>query len=291
VTPFTLTSGSQFRQPLPGGFTTYSSLLASSFYTAQFNDVKSLGRATGSTRTTDQTKAAWFWANDLDGTYKPPGQLIEHTKLVAQTQPAAQASGDPEDFFTEWSQQGIRVARLFAEVSLAMADSAIAAWDQKYLTAIDLWRPIDAIRQADTDGNSSTTLDASWEPLSRDTNGDQFSPCFPAWVSGHATFGGTWGRVMENEFRHADFTNPFPLTLTSEDPHAIGLSATSRQFNSFAQAADENARSRIYLGVHYSVDAQDGLATGRAVADHVNATTLRLEQTCEDWDCTEPITP
>ena len=43
--------------------------------------------------------------------------------------------------------------------------------------------------------------------------------------------------------------------------------------------------------MHYQIDAQDGLATGRAVADHVTHNALRLEQTCEDWDCTEPITP
>lgn len=291
VTPFTLSSGSQFRQPLPGGFNTYAALLASSFYAAQVNEVKVKGRfdATGTGRTQDQEDAAFFWANDLDGTYKPPGQLLQHTYELAMTQPAAQATGDPEDFFPQWSQQGIRVARLFAEVSLAMADSAIAAWDQKYLTPIDLWRPAEAIQEADTDGRNDTQPDENWLPLSQDDDGNYFSPCFPAWVSGHATFGGTWGRVMENEFRHANFTNPFPLELTSEDPNAIDNNATEREFDSFAEAAEENAESRIWLGVHYRVDAEDGLATGRAVADHVAAGAVRAQQTCEDWDCTVPI--
>ena len=293
VTPFTLTSGSQFRQSLPGGFTTYASLLASSFYTTQFNDVKSLGRATA------------FDAHDRSdrGGVVLGQRPRRHLQAAGAVAPAHRSSwrrrsrrrrpaAIRRSSSREWSQQGIRVARLFAEVSLAMADSAIAAWDQKYLTAIDLWRPIDAIRQADTDGNSNTTQDASLgAALARHQPSQQFSPCFPAWVSGHATFGGTWSRVMENEFRHVASSDPFPLTLTSEDPQAIGLSATSRQFDSFAEAAEENARSRIYLGVHYQTDAEDGLATGRAVADNVHATALRLEQTCEDWDCTEPITP
>jgi hypothetical protein len=291
VTPFTLSSGSQFRQPLPGGFSTYASLLASAFYADQFDEVKAKGRRTLSTRTMDEEKAAFFWANDLDGTYKPPGQLLQHTYELAITQPAAQGSGDPEDFFRQWSQQGIRVARLFAEVSLAMADGAIASWDQKYLTAIDLWRPVDAIQLASSDGNNGTQPDANWIPLSQDRFGEQFSPCFPAWVSGHATFGGAWSRVMENEFRQADLTDPFPLELSSEDPEAVERSATVRAFDSFAEAGEENAESRIWLGVHYRIDAEDGLDTGRAVADHVAANRLRAAQKCEDWDCTDPITP
>jgi hypothetical protein len=288
VTPFALTSGSQFRQPLPGGFSSYSALLASSYYANQVNEVKQKGKVNAPTtdRSNDETQAAWFWANDLDGTYKPPGQLLEHTRLVAMTQPAAQATGDPVDFLTTWSRQGIRVAHLYAEVSLAMADGAIAAWDMKYNTAIDLWRPIDAIRQADTDGTTLTVKDASWEPLSRDRVHRQFSPCFPAWASGHATFGGAWSRAMENEFEGVQHTNPFPLMLTTEDPHAVGV---TRSFGSFAEAGEENAESRIWLGVHYRVDAEDGLTAGRGVADHVDATRLRPAQTCAGWACADPI--
>lgn len=296
VTPFTLSSGSQYRPPLPEGQTTYAGLLATSAYATQYDEVRLLGDVDSATRGTDRTKAAWFWANDLDLTYKPPGQLLQHTKEVAQTQPAAIASGDPDEFFTEWSQQGIRVARLFAATSLAMADAAIAAWDAKYNTSIDLWRPYDAIRGAASDGNGSTTADSTWEPLSRDFNANpalegHFSPCFPAWVSGHATFGGAWSRVMENEFGRAEHADPFPLQLTSEDFHAVRLSATTRTFSSFAQAAEENAFSRIWLGVHWRWDATDGLALGRDVADHVDGHAIRPAQHCEDWDCTVPITP
>ncbi|MBE2318006.1 vanadium-dependent haloperoxidase [Solirubrobacter sp. CPCC 204708] len=289
VTPFALTSGSQFRRTLPYGLTTYSALLGSPFYAEQLNEVKAKGRATGSTRTTDETNAAWFWANDLDLTYKPPGQVLQHTYEVAQTQPAAETTGNADTFLYRWSQQGIRVSRLFAEMSIAIADAAIAAWDQKYLTAVDLWRPTDAIHGAGSDGNSATSADANWQPLSADRFGVPFQPCFPAWVSGHATFGGTWARVMENEFRHTVSDDPFPLTLTSEDPHAVWNSHTHRSFDSFAEAGTENALSRIWLGVHYRIDADDGLGTGRAVADQVTATKLRWRQKCEDWTCTTPI--
>lgn len=275
VTPWTLTSGSQFRQTLPGGYTTYSSLLASSFYATQFQEVKDYGKSTSTVRSADQTEQAWFWANDADGTYKPPGQLLDHTETVAKTQPNAILSGTAADFPTEWSQQPLRVARLFAEVSLAMADAAIASWDQKYLTAIDLWRPITGVQQASTDGNASTVGDATWAPLGP-------TPCFPAWVSGHATFAGAWGQIMENEFAAADANDPFPLELETDDPNAANV---TREFDSFDQAAEENAFSRIFLGVHWRVDGVDGLATGRGVANQVTGSALRWNKTCAGWNC------
>ena len=291
VTPFALTSGSQFRYQEPGGFTTYASLLASEFYEDEVEAVRLAGDAEATTgdRSEDQTKAAWFWANDLIGTYKPPGQMLEHTKLVAMTQPAADTSGDPEDFFREWTRQGIRVSHLFAEVSIGLADAAIAAWDRKYRGAIDLWRPIDAIRL--DDGNVDTVQDTGWEPLSRDYPAEeQFNPCFPAYVSGHATFGAAWSRILENEFQFADYDDPFPLTLTTEDPHAKTDDVfDTRMFDSFAEAAEENAASRIWLGVHYPMDAEGGLVTGRHVGDQVTSTRLRWAQTCAAWACTTAI--
>jgi hypothetical protein len=296
VTPFTLGSGSQYRIASGHTFYGYAGLLPHSMYAEDFEEVKDLGNRDEnvSNRTSDQTEAAFFWANDLPGTYKPPGQLLEHTRLVALTQPAAITSGAPGDFRGEWSRQGIRVARLFALVSIGMGDAAIAAWDTKFLTPVDLWRPISAIHNASADGNSSTQPDTGWQPLSQDRNGVSFSPCFPAWVSGHATFGGVWSRVLENEFDGTDHDDPFPLTLTTEDPHAEQLPApavgfVTRSFDSFSEAAEENASSRIWLGVHYRIDADGGLGVGRSVGTHVSANALRWTQGCAAWSCGETI--
>jgi hypothetical protein len=238
VRPFAMTSPTQFRQPLPGGHTTYPALLGSSLYASQLAEVRELGRNNSTTRTAEQTRIAWFWANDLNGTYKPPGQLIDHTRIVAQFEL------DP-----------VRLARLYALVSLSMADATIAAWDQKYETSIDLWRPETAVQQ------HPTAPDPSWRPLSADRSGVHFSPCFPAWVSGHAVLGAAWAGIMRRELG-----DNRTFTLTTEDPHAVGV---TRTFSSFTAAANENARSRIYLGVHYQFDSDDGLATGFNVANHV----------------------
>lgn len=252
VRPFAMTSRTQFRPPLPGGFSAARDLLASNLYAAQLTEVSRLGVATGSTRTTDQTTAAFFWANDLPGTYKPPGQLLEHTKIIAR-------------------QQGIGghpLARLYALVSLAMADAAIVAWDAKYNTAIDLWRPETAIARADEDGRPETAPDRGWQPLSRDRGGRSFSPPFPAYVSGHAAFAGAWAGVLKGYFG----TDAMTFTATTDDPSAVGV---TRRFTSFSAAAAENARSRIYLGVHFQMDADAGLAAGTALGAWVAANALR----------------
>lgn len=259
VKPFTATSGTQFRPQLPGGFSSMPALLTSAEYARQVNEVKDLGSINSATRTQEQTDIAFFWANDLDGTYKPPGQLYAHSQIVARQRNL----GTTEK------------ARLFALVGLAMADAGIVSWDAKYQTSIDLWRPESAIRLADTDGNPATAPDPGWKPLSKDRNGVSFSPPFPAYTSGHATFGAAWAAAMKGYFG----TDNITFTATTEDPHAVGV---TRTFTSFSAAGRENARSRIYLGVHYQFDADFGVSSGTAMADNAAATFVRLSKASGD---------
>ncbi|CAN5221131.1 hypothetical protein BH20ACT16_BH20ACT16_07240 [soil metagenome] len=252
VKPFGMSSGSQFRAPRPGGYLSKTEMLASDEYAAQFNEVKDLGEATSATRTAEQTEIAVFWANDLDGTYKPPGQLFDITKTVS-------------------NQRGLDVvenARLFALVALAMADAAICAWDAKYATDLDLWRPESAIQMAATDGNANTAADIAWQPLSQN-GASRFSPPFPAYVSGHATFGAAHAAIMRRYFG----TDNITFTATSEDPNLPG--GVTRTFNSFSSAARENARSRVYLGVHFQWDGDHGYESGTALAEYIFASCLR----------------
>ncbi|MFK3982273.1 carbohydrate binding domain-containing protein [Micromonospora sp. NPDC050397] len=244
VTPFAMTRPDQFRPGLPAGATSYAALLQHPEYQRQVDEVRRFGGRDEATteRTDEQREIAFFWANDVPGTYKPPGQLFEHTRIVAESR-GLDLLGN---------------ARLFGLVALAMADGAIAAWDAKYQSAIDLWRPESAIQ----------SIEPGWQPLSVRPGGQSFSPAFPAYVSGHATFAGAWAGVMRAYFG----TDAIAFTGTTEDPSAVGV---ERDFSSFSQAARENAQSRIYLGVHYQFDADAGLATGTSVAARVYATQLR----------------
>ncbi len=134
--PWGMASGDQFRPTRLTDFGSMANLLASPEYTAQFNDVKANGRIDSWTPSDEEYQIAFFWANDRNGTYKPPGHLNEITQTIANRQFA----GLPAD------ERLSKEARLFALLNMALADAGVAAWDAKYNTPIDLWRPIDGIR-------------------------------------------------------------------------------------------------------------------------------------------------
>ncbi|MFH9299042.1 DNRLRE domain-containing protein [Streptomyces sp. NPDC017520] len=262
--PFGMASGSQFRPKSLATLAGSSEVLRSAEYAKQVNQVKSLGKSDSTQRTADQTQAALFWANDLDGTYKPPGQLFEFTQTVSR-------------------DRGLSVtanAKLFALTAFAMADASIVAWDAKYRTDLDLWRPESAIR-LDGDGNAATTVDPNWQPLSQNHQGNHFSPAFPAYVSGHATFGGAWAKAMEQWFATDDIT----FTGTTNDPHATGV---TRTFSSFSAAANENAVARVWLGVHYDWDGTEGVTSGADAAAYVAANEMK-NNTSATWVAYETL--
>lgn len=227
-------SSEQFRAKRgPLGYAKMGNLMKSGRYAAQVKEVMLYGKRTSTIRTADQTEIAWFWANDRNGTYKPPGHLNAITQTVSR------------DANLNLEQN----ARLFAMINVAMADAGILAWDQKYATDVDLWRPISAIRNADIDGNPLTKANKNWVPLL------EFSPPFPGYVSGHATFGGVWAAVMASFFG----TDNIAFDATTDEPivaHVV------RRYESFSSAGYDDAISRIYLGVHLRCDIEDGYAQG-----------------------------
>lgn len=158
-------------------------------------------------------------------------------------------------------------ARMHALAALAIADACIAAWDSKYNTPIDLWRPIDAIRESQDDGNPLTISDPTWLPL------NDFTPPFPAYVSGHATMGAAHAAVMA-----AIFGDTYTFSVGSDEfgvNPGLGYPADlTRTFHSFSEAAWENALSRVYLGVHFYFDALDGNILGHQVGDYIAANWL-----------------
>ncbi len=178
--PFVLQTGFQFRCPTPPAMT-------SPEYTAAYNEVKSLGGDrvhTPTQRTDEQTFISTFWAYDGTPTLCAPPRLYNQLTVQVADQ-------------TQLPQ--IQLARLLALVNVAMADAGVSAWDSKYY--YDLWRPITGIRESDPgtgptgqgDGNPDTVGDTGFMPLgapASNLQGPNFTPPFPAYPSGHATFGG-----------------------------------------------------------------------------------------------------
>lgn len=168
-------------------------------------------------------------------------------------------------------QQGtdlLETARTFALLNFAMADAGIASWDAKY--HYDVWRPIDAIRQADQDGNSETQGDPMWIPLLK-------TPPFPAYTSGHSTFSGAASAVLTSLFGNdVPFESSSDGHLAAEQRPLDPSQIVTRRFRSFAQAAEEAGLSRIYGGIHFSFDDVNGRILGEQVATAVLSRSIRI---------------
>ena len=167
VTPFAISSGSQFRTAGPP-------VLGGAEYAADYNEVKLLGSMSSAIRTAEQTETARFWA-DGAGTETPPG----HWNSIARSVASAKGTSLSEN------------ARLFALLNIAAADAAIVSWDSKY--EYGFWRPVTAIREGDADGNAATLADLGWTPL-------LVTPPFPENTSGHSTFSGAASTVLAEFF-------------------------------------------------------------------------------------------
>jgi hypothetical protein len=148
-------------------------------------------------------------------------------------------------------------ARLFGLLNMAMADGYIASWEVKY--HYSFWRPITAIREGDNDGNPATLGDPTWTPL-------QPTYPIPDHDSGHAVQGGVAAEILKQVFGTDDVS--FTACSTTVGPGGMCTDATPviRSYSSFSQAADENAVSRIYIGIHFRKAVETGVHHGRRIA-------------------------
>lgn len=237
--------------------------VTSAQYAASYNEVKSLGAVNSTTRTADQTETGIFWAYDRAGLGTPMNLYNDVLENVA-------------------IQQGNTLkqnASLFAKASVAMADAGIVAWNSKFDE--EFWRPGTAIEQGDFDGNPLTIGDSGWVALGAPDGGNDqvgFTPPFPTYISGHATFGGALFGLLEDFYG----TDNIGFNLTSQellavmnDPaleasYGLNLTDATRSFNSFSEAMIENGRSRVYLGIHFDFDDLVAQEVGQNVASAVS---------------------
>ena len=220
TTPFAIPSPSSFRSPGPPALT-------SAQYAADFMEVKRLGEATSATRTDDQTQIARFWAG---------------TALTFWNRAAKDAADARHNTLSE-------NARLFALLNVAVADALISCWDNK--VHFNFWRPITAIRLANTDGNDATDVQATWVPLIT-------TPAYPDYDSGHQSVSGSAQAIL------TAFFGSMPVQGTSE-----GLAGVVRSWPSFAAAADEAFMARIYSGIHFRTAMRDTRARAERIAAYV----------------------
>src|SRR5262249_30590738 len=134
---------------------------------------------------------------------------------------------------------------------LVGADDQIACWDSKF--TYNFWRPVTAIRAADTTGNPDTVADPNWTPLFA-------TPAHPSYPSAHATYSTSCATALALFFG----TDAIPFSFWWD-----GLPGVTRSFDSFSAAANEAGQSRIWAGIHWTFDVTAGNAQGAAVATYI----------------------
>ena len=227
--PWGMDSASQFRPTPPPA-------LNSALYARDYNETKDMGGAKSTKRTDAQSDAVRFWTQANLG--------------PAWFQAARQAS----------ARHGLPVAesaRMFALMSMALANCFIVDWDAKF--QYNFWRPITAIRNGDQDGNDATERDAGWLPLNT-------TPMHPEYPSQAGINAGAARSVLEAVFGNG--TESFVATDISD-------ARLSRKFESFAQMAQEHEDVRIWGGIHFRNSLETGDAMGRKVADHLVANYMK----------------
>jgi hypothetical protein len=230
VIPFALKDSSQFRPGPPYAVDRKK-------YTADFNEVKSLGGdnvTTPSARTADQTEIALFWSESSPLKWN----------RIARTVSADQG-------LDLWEN-----ARLFGLLNLALADGYIAMADSK--NHYNYWRPVTAIQTGDTDGNPDTTGDPAWTPL-RPTPPDQ------DYDSGHSIEGGAGAEVLKQFFGTDEISFQDCGVLLPAGSTCSDASPVFRSYASFSQAAADNAYSRILIGYHFRKSVEEGTEHGRKI--------------------------
>ena len=221
VKPFLLPSGDLFRSDGPNALT-------SADYAADFNEIKSLGSSTSTTRTADETDAAIWWQDHGAALYN---RILRNV--------AASQQLDISD-----------AARLLAMTDLAGADAMISCWNDKYYW--DFWRPITAIRLADTDGNPATVADPTWTPLLA-------TPAFPDHPSGHSCEAGAIFNTLQAFFG----TDKISFSAFSNNSH------TTRSFNRFSDALREVLDARVWGGIHFRTADMQGSVMGMKVSHYL----------------------
>jgi hypothetical protein len=229
VKPFLIPRGDLFRSDGPNP-------LPSRAYARDFNEVKEVGALASTSRTEDQTRAAIFW----------------------QAQPLLLYGGVVRQLAARYRLSEADEARLFGMVTLAAADGAIACWNDKYHWRF--WRPIDAIRLADTDGNPLTVADPDWRPLfdpATPTAPPLLTPNFPDHPSGHSCVTGAVVHVLQ------DFFGTDRIAFDVASPRFPGQ---PRHFERFSALLDELVDPRVWGGIHFRTADVQGAEIGRKVA-------------------------
>lgn len=231
INPFALDSAAQFRPAPPPAFNRDS---LSAFY-KMVNEVylKSL-------RLTDEEKLIARYWDDNPFVIEHSGHMMLGNKKIT---PGGHWMGITAIACIQTRAGAVKAAKAYALTALALADGFISCWDTKY--HYNYVRPLTIINQWMGKGEWTSFLQ---------------TPPFPEYSSGHSTISGAASTVL---------TQLFGADLAFHDNSDSAYIGLTRDFPSFAKAAEEASVSRFYGGIHYKLSLDTGLACGRMIGEHL----------------------
>ncbi|MEL7421407.1 MAG: vanadium-dependent haloperoxidase [Bacteroidota bacterium] len=233
--PFLLERQDQFRSPPPPA-------IDSEAYTAAFNEVKAYGSDKSEIRTNDQAHLAMWWKDFVENS---------HNRLARELV--------VKEGLNLWE-----AARVFALLNMTVYDAYVNVFDNKF--HYNHWRPYTAIRWAANDNNPDTEADLEWNNL------HQHTYAFPSYPSAHGTASTAAMTVLANTLGTGDEYS-FTMTTTEVDEAGpfsakVKMDPPTRSFNSFSQAGLEASMSRVYLGIHFRYDSEEGHKLGTKIGKY-----------------------
>jgi hypothetical protein len=237
ATPLALLSPTQLLPAPPPALT-------SARYAEDFNEVKQIGKSDSTTRTPEQAVTARVWnGNGAHGVGTSTNYMSIWNSIV-------------RDVAKDRGMSLVETARLFALVNVSVHDGLQTTQTSKFVYG--LWRPVTAIRQADSDLNATTDPEASWLPLLT-------TPPYPSYAGNMATIGASAARALQLALDSND------IPVTARWRQSNGDPDVTHDFPGFWEVAQEQADSRIYGGIHYRFDNVAGQQIGRSAAEFVAA--------------------
>ncbi len=233
--PFMLEEPGQFRSPPPPE-------INSDAYTEAFNEVKEVGRDSSQTRTEDQAHLAMWWKDFVENSHnRLARELVDSLGLDL------------------WES-----ARVFALLNMTVFDAYVNVFDNKF--HYNHWRPYTAIRWAENDENSDTEADPEWDNLHHHTY------AFPSYPSAHGSASSAAMTVLAETLGTGD---EYAFTMRTEQVDKAGpmgekiaMDPPTRQFDRFSEAGLEAAMSRVYLGIHFRYDSEEGHRLGTEIGNY-----------------------
>ena len=233
--PFLLESPGQFRSPPPPD-------INSQAYTEAFDEVKEFGAYQSRSRTEDQAHLAMWWKDFVENSHN---RLARELVL--------------KENLDLW-----QAARVFSLMNMAIFDAYVSVFDNKF--HYNHWRPFTAIRWAANDGNPDTKPDTTWNNL------HQHTYAFPSYPSAHGCASTAAMTVLAQTLGTGD---NYRFTMTTEyvdksGPFSgkVAMDPSTRTFDSFSEAGMEAALSRVYLGIHFRYDSEQGYLLGKQIGEY-----------------------